>query len=153
MIHLLVSTDTSGHEKFYFSGHILFGRCDNSARHPLTFFSKLPWIGLTLSHETIRSDTEILRWGLIVDLKIAASSFQMNRRGGTWGSHGGEDVYVGLLGSNDVWTCRYIPAFRSNILPPSSGWEQVWKYYIQFGVRRGFKWVYLRFCRPIPHWL
>jgi hypothetical protein len=36
-----------------------------------------------------------------------------------WGSHGSEDVDVGLLVCNVVWTCRLIPAFRRNILPPS----------------------------------
>jgi hypothetical protein len=38
-----------------------------------------------------------------------------------WGSHGGKDVDVVLLGCNAVWTCRQIPTFRRNILPPSSG--------------------------------
>jgi hypothetical protein len=39
-----------------------------------------------------------------------------------WGSHGGEDIYVGLLGSNTVWTIlrREIQTFRRNILSPSS---------------------------------
>jgi disulfide bond formation protein DsbB len=29
-------------------------------------------------------------------------------------------MYVGLMGCDALWTCRYIPAFRRNILPPSS---------------------------------
>jgi hypothetical protein len=37
------------------------------------------------------------------------------------GFHGGEDVDLGLLGSNAAWTFRQIPMFRRNILPPSSG--------------------------------
>jgi hypothetical protein len=36
-------------------------------------------------------------------------------------SHGGEDVDVGILGYNAVWTCRYLQTFRRNILPPYSG--------------------------------
>jgi hypothetical protein len=38
-----------------------------------------------------------------------------------WGSHGSEDINVGLLGSNNVWTCWQIPTFQRNILPPTSG--------------------------------
>jgi hypothetical protein len=30
-------------------------------------------------------------------------------------------VDVGLLGCNAMWTCKQIPTFRRNILPPSSG--------------------------------
>jgi hypothetical protein len=37
------------------------------------------------------------------------------------GSHGGEDVGVGLLGCDVVLTCMSMPTFRRNILPPSSG--------------------------------
>jgi hypothetical protein len=37
-----------------------------------------------------------------------------------WGSHGGEDVDVGLLGCNAVWNCKKILTFRRNTLPPSS---------------------------------
>jgi hypothetical protein len=36
------------------------------------------------------------------------------------GSHSGEDVNVGLLGCNTMWTCRQIPTFWRNILPQSS---------------------------------
>jgi hypothetical protein len=36
------------------------------------------------------------------------------------GSHGGEDVDVGLLGCDAVWNCRWIPTFRKNIVIPSS---------------------------------
>jgi hypothetical protein len=32
-----------------------------------------------------------------------------------WGSHGGEDVNVGLLGCNAVWTCKHTPTFRRYI--------------------------------------
>jgi hypothetical protein len=45
-----------------------------------------------------------------------------------WGSHGGEDVDVGLLGCNAVWTCRYIPTFRRDILSLSSPWR--WRQYV-----------------------
>jgi hypothetical protein len=38
-----------------------------------------------------------------------------------WGFRDGEDVCVDLLGFNVVWICREIPAFRRNILRPSSG--------------------------------
>jgi hypothetical protein len=38
-------------------------------------------------------------------------------------SHGGEDVDVGLLGCNTVWTSRKIPPFQKNILPPSPDLE------------------------------
>jgi hypothetical protein len=37
-----------------------------------------------------------------------------------WSFHGSEDVYVGLLGCNTVWTCRLIPVFWRSILSPSS---------------------------------
>jgi hypothetical protein len=35
-----------------------------------------------------------------------------------WGSRGGKDVDVGLLGCIAMCTCRYISPFRRNILPP-----------------------------------
>jgi hypothetical protein len=31
------------------------------------------------------------------------------------------NVDAGLLGSNGVWICWYVPTFRRHILPPSSG--------------------------------
>jgi hypothetical protein len=31
------------------------------------------------------------------------------------------DVDGGLLGGDDVWTYRWVPTFRKNIMPPSSG--------------------------------
>jgi hypothetical protein len=38
-----------------------------------------------------------------------------------WGSHGGEDTDVSLLGSNAMWIFREISLFWRNILSPSSG--------------------------------
>jgi hypothetical protein len=42
------------------------------------------------------------------------------------GSHYCIYVTGGLLGSNAVWTYRYIPAFQKNPLPPSSGLNKHW---------------------------
>jgi hypothetical protein len=38
-----------------------------------------------------------------------------------WGFHGGDDNYDIVLGFGAVWPGRYMPAFRRNILSPSSG--------------------------------
>jgi hypothetical protein len=35
------------------------------------------------------------------------------------------------LGCNGVWTCRQIPLFRRNLLPPSSGLKFTWRYSIE----------------------
>jgi hypothetical protein len=43
--------------------------------------------------------------------------------GEIWGSHGGENVDVGLLNRTAVWTCRWTQMFQRNILPPSSALE------------------------------
>jgi hypothetical protein len=39
----------------------------------------------------------------------------------TSGSHSSEDIHVGLLGCNIMWTCRHKPMFWRNILSPFSG--------------------------------
>jgi hypothetical protein len=39
---------------------------------------------------------------------------ELNRE--TWGSHGGKNVNVGLLGRNAMWICKQIPTFRKNLL-------------------------------------
>jgi hypothetical protein len=36
-----------------------------------------------------------------------------------FGSHGSEDVTVGLASSNTVWTCRWMTVFLRNILSPA----------------------------------
>jgi hypothetical protein len=40
-------------------------------------------------------------------------------------SHGGKDSSVGHFGCNAVWTYGYIPTLRRNILPPSSGRQNI----------------------------
>jgi hypothetical protein len=44
-----------------------------------------------------------------------------------WGYHDDDDVHIGLLGCNTVWTCRQIPTFRRNIPSPHSGLVTAWK--------------------------
>jgi hypothetical protein len=40
-----------------------------------------------------------------------------------WCSHGVEDVCIGLLGCDVMWTCRWVPTFQRNILPPAPKME------------------------------
>jgi hypothetical protein len=60
-------------------------------------------------------------------------------------------AHVGLVGCNAVWTCRWIPTFRRNILPPSSEGLHPWRcrqYILPKGLWRWRQYVPPKRCQP-----
>jgi hypothetical protein len=74
----------------------------------VVFPKTLLWTKLTLM--------AVLMCRLFAYIKYGKSNSCMR-----WGSHGGEDVHGSLMSCNAVWTFRWVPTFRRNILSLSSG--------------------------------